>query len=145
MPLPNAPQQQPMPGGMPPGGMQGGPPPGAMPRSPVGGPGGPGGSPMLSPGSGAGNQAAALAGIEKLTPNLINFMLAFPVGSKEFQQIQRAVESLSSLVGKAKVNPANVQGSKMGIPPGIAPSNSPPPGMSMPPGMPGMSGEEQAA
>lgn len=134
--------------------MPAGPPPGAMPRSPTGGPEGPGASPMLSPGSGAGNQAAALAKIKGLVPMLINSMLAFSVGSKEFQQVQRAVESLSSLVGKAQVTnmvPAGLSSMAMQArkgpmqsapPPGIAPSNSPPPGMEMPGA--GMSMEEAA-
>lgn len=110
----------------------------------TGGPGGPGGSPMMSPGSGAGNKAAALAKIKGMTPMLINAMLAFDIGSKEFQQIQRAVESLSSLVGKAQTQnmvPAGLQSMAMQArkgpissapPPGISPSNQPPPGMDMP-------------
>ena len=42
-----------------------GPPPGGgLPGSPVGGPGGPGATPMLSPGQGAGLKAASVAKIK---------------------------------------------------------------------------------
>src|SRR5579863_4678987 len=94
MPLPNAPQTQPSPPTPPGGGALG---------SLAQGPGGPGGSPMMSPGSGAGNQAAPLAKIKGMTTHLVNAMLAWPVGSKEFMAVQRAVESLAGLVGKAQV------------------------------------------
>jgi hypothetical protein len=95
---------------------------------------------MMSPGSGAGNQAAALASLEKkVLPEVTNAMLAFPVGSSEFKEIKRAWDSLTALVGKHKTSPGP-EGGKMSIPPGIAPTNQPPPGFQMPPGM---SGQEE--
>ena len=132
----------------------GGPPgadaPGMVPKSPVGGPGGPGGSPMMSPGGGAGNRAAAVQQVKTVMPALLIASMAFEAGSKEQQAILRAVSSLNPIFGKAV-------GSNM-VPAGLATmaqatkqgplSAAPPPGLAadqgVPGGPPGMSPPEAA-
>lgn len=121
-------------------------PPGAtaMPKSPVGGPAGPGGSPMLSPGGGAGNQAAAVQSIKAVLPAILKASMAFPAGSKEQQAILRAVQALNPIFGKAEGSnmvPAGLAAMAMSAkggpmssapPPGLASNPTPPPGMGEP-------------
>jgi hypothetical protein len=112
-----------------------------MPKSPVGGPSGPGGSPMLSPGGGEGNQAAAIQSIKAVMPAILKASMAFPSGSKEQQAILRAIQSLNPVFGKAEgtnMVPAGLAAMAMQAkggplsaapPPGLVSDNSPPPGM----------------
>lgn len=126
-----------------------------MPKSPLGGPGGPGGSPMLSPGAGAGNQAAAVQQVKAAMPALLMAAMAFPAGSKEQQALLRAISSLNPLFGKAEgqnMVPAGLatmaQAARGGgplsaaPPPGLMPNDKPPPGIEIPPpgGAPGGAG-----
>lgn len=122
-------------------------PPGAaaMPKSPVGGPAGPGGSPMLSPGGGEGNKAAAVQSVKTLMPGLLRASMAFEAGSKEQQAILRAVSALNPIFGKAEGSnmvPAGLaslamqaKGGPMSAapPPGLVANPTPPPGMGAPP------------
>jgi len=115
-----------------------------IPKSPIGGPGGPGGSPMLSPGGGAGNKAAAIQQVKAVLPAIIMAMMAFEAGSKEQQALMRAASALNPLFGKAEgqnMVPAGLatmaQAGKAGPlsaapPPGIAPDAKPPAGMESP-------------
>lgn len=121
----------------------------SMPKSPVGGPSGPGGSPMLSPGGGAGNKAAATQQVKAVIPALLMASMAFESGSKEQQALLRAIQSLNPIFGKAEGSnmvPAALatmaQASKQGPlsaapPPGLVSNNTPPPsfaGGAEPPG-----------
>jgi len=142
-PQPDSPVMPPPSGGAPP----------MLPKSPVGGPGGPGGSPMLSPGGGSGNKAAAVQIVKALLPGLLQASMAFEGGSKEQQALIRAVSALNPIFGKAEGSnmvPAGLatlaQNAHKGPlsaapPPGIMPTNQPPPDMPMPP----MGGESEAA
>jgi hypothetical protein len=113
------------------------------------GPPGPGKTSMMAPGDGAGNKAAALQAAKQAHTMLVPAMMAFPVGSPEYKEVERAVSSLATLVGKAeKTLPgaaglvATAQAAKKGPlsaspPPGIAPTSVPPPGIEQPPGAEG--------
>src|SRR5215475_1697110 len=87
---------RPTPGMMMPGGA--GPP--RLPGSPIGGAGGPGASPMVSPGQGAGVKAAAVAQIRSCMRNIQVAALSFDPGSKEFNGVMGALRSLNSVFGK---------------------------------------------
>jgi hypothetical protein len=91
---------------------------------------------MLSPGGGAGNQAAAASTVKAVTPTLIKAMLAYEAGSKEFQALNRAIAALAPVFGKPDAQntvPAAiaqmVQNAKQGGP--IA--SAPPPGLATAP------------
>src|ERR1700722_16685002 len=116
-----------------------------LPKSPVGGPGGPGASPMLSPGAGAGNKAAAMQQVKVAMPTLLHAALAYEVGSKEQQALINAYRALTPIFGKAEAQnmvPAGIATMAMNAqkgggmasapPPGIKPTNTPPPGMDIP-------------
>jgi len=115
-----------------------------MPKSPVGGPGGPGSSPMMSPGGGAGNRADAMTKIKSANAALLMASLAFEQGGKEQQAILRAVTALNTISSKAQAAnlvPAGLaamgQASKQGPlttapPPGVAAGAGGPPGMPSP-------------
>ena len=127
--------------------------PPSVPKSPIGGPGGPGPSPMMSPGGGAGNKAAATQMVKTAIPQLLLASMAFETGSKEQQTLLRAIQALNPLFGKAAgtnmvpagldaIARANKQGPLSAAPPpGLKSSNTPPEGMGLPPGA---SGEEAA-
>lgn len=117
-----------------------------MPKSPMGGPGGPGASPMLSPGGGEGNKAAAIQSVKAVLPAILKASMAFEAGSKEQQAILRAVSALNPIFGKAEGSnmvPAGLaamamqakQGGPMSAapPPGLTSNPTPPPGMAPPP------------
>lgn len=76
-------------------------PPGAggigLPQSPIGGPAGPGASPMMSPGTGAGMQARAMEGIGKVIETLMAYAGSFPSGTPQFTGIMRAITALNGL------------------------------------------------
>ncbi len=107
------------------------------PKSPVAGPGGPGGSPMLSPGGGDGNKAAAMQQVKIAIKPLLLASMAFEPGSKEQQALLRAVAALNPIFGKAEgtdMVPAGLaamaQANKKGPlsaapPPGSAPGGPP--------------------
>jgi hypothetical protein len=104
----------------------------------MGGPGGPGGSPMLSPGGGAGNKAAATQQVKAVIPALLMASMAFESGSKEQQSLLRAIQSLNPIFGKAERRQHGPGGpchdlgaSKRGRyrrppPPGLVSNNTPP-------------------
>lgn len=75
-------------------------PPGGLPKSPIGGPSGPGGSPMVSPGTGAGMQAAALQKTGKVMETLMECAKAFPPGSPEFGAYSKVIGELNRLMSK---------------------------------------------
>src|SRR5258708_15974834 len=68
-----------------------------MPGTPAGAPPGPGASPVLSPGGGAGNQAAAMASLKAMVPLVHKVLLALPVGSKEYKTGHRIIGALNQL------------------------------------------------
>jgi hypothetical protein len=115
-----------------------------LPKSPAGGPAGPGSSPMMSPGAGAGNKAAAVQTVKAIMPAILKAAMAFEGGSKEQQALLRAMSSLNPIFGKAEganMVPAGLQqlamANKAGSmssapPPGLVSNNAPPPGMGAP-------------
>jgi hypothetical protein len=131
-------------------GAGGGPMPGGglmMPKSPIGGPGGPGASPMVSPGGGAGNLANAMTGVKTCHTSLTGYLSAFPAGSKEQQALFRALAALNTIVkdappetGEAAKRQMLQQGASTGgplagaPPPGVASAPLPSPGAMAPPG-----------
>jgi hypothetical protein len=119
------------------GGGQMAPPGGGMlPKSPAGGPGGPGASPMVSPGGGAGNQAAALANIKACMRTMQMSMLAYEPGSKEFQGLMRALSALNPLFGESKggdLAPAALRQMAATQNPGGPLAGAPPPGIASAP------------
>lgn len=81
------------------------PPMGAIPRPPkgvVGGPQGPGGSPMVQPGTGEGMKARALQSIKTIMENLLKESRAFEAGSPELKTILRAASDLNALFNTKK-------------------------------------------
>jgi hypothetical protein len=110
---------------------------------------------MMSPGAGAGNEAAADATVKSLIPGLHKAMAAYPVGSKKYAAVLNALRALTANFGREEASPlvpaaiqqlamAAKQGGPMqgAPPPGLAPA-PPPPGAGIPPG--GGGGEEEAA
>src|SRR3984893_1475042 len=132
-----------MPGAAPPGGA----PPGLM-KSPIGGPSGPGASPMVSPGTGAGMQAQGKQRVSKVIDQLLEIGAGFPKDGGEWNAISRAISALNGVFTAAKKEPepkplpvpgampggglGGLGGPPSGIP---APGGAPPPG-GMPPGGP---------
>ena len=121
--------------------------PPVLPGSMAGSPPGPGASPVVSPGGGAGNGAAATAMMKAVMPAMHQALMAFPVGSKEYKAVLRALTSLTPIFGQAQERnlvPASLvqlaQAAKTGgpiasaPPPGLAPA-PPPGGESEPPPM----------
>ena len=112
----------------------------SLPKSPIGGPaGGPGGGPMVSPGSGAGNMAAAVSRIKAVHTSLTQDLSAFPPGSKEQQAVFRALTALNTVIkdaapenSKAAVQQMLKGGSSAGAP--LA--GAPPGGVASPPQSP---------
>lgn len=117
------------------------PPKPALPGNPAGGPGGPGASPAMSPGAGAGNEAAADALVKAILPGMHKALQAYPVGSKKYSAVLNALRALTANFGKedqGALVPAAIQQMASAAkgsaplstptpPPGIAPA--PPPGM----------------
>jgi len=108
----------------------------------AGAPPGPGSSPVLSPGGGAGNAAAAGAMVKAVMPAMHKALMAYPVGSKEYKAILRALTSLTPIFGQSQdqnlVPPAIMQlaqAAKSGGPVASAPppglAAAPPPGDDM--------------
>lgn len=123
-----------------------------MPKSPMGGPGGPGASPMVSPGAGAGNKAAAMQSVKAAVGTITLASMAYPPGSKEATHLYNAIRELNKVAGSAQgenMVPAGIasmaQAASKGPmsaapPPGIKPNSTPPAGMEVP----GASMEESA-
>lgn len=83
-----------------------------MPKSPSGGPAGPGSSPALSPGGGKGNQGAAEAQVKAVLESLYHIQGSFPVDSKQYGSVLDAIRALRSTFGKSNQNdlvPAAIQ------------------------------------
>src|SRR5258706_1362553 len=74
--------------------------PAALPKSPIGGAGGPGASPMVSPGANAGGKAKAAAKIKACTQTLLAEAMNFEPGSREFNGIMSAIKALKPVFGK---------------------------------------------
>ena len=74
-----------------------------MPKSPMGPPVSGGSSPVMSPGSGGGNEAAATASVKSaidiLSPQLANF----PFGSEKYDALYKALGSLKKGLGEFRV------------------------------------------
>lgn len=94
--------------------------PGAMAGKPTT----PGGSPVVSPGGGAGQSAAASAAVKAIMPILHKALSAFEVGSKEYMAVMDAVKKLSGVFAKpsgSNLVPAAIQDimgkAKAGTPP----------------------------
>lgn len=76
----------------------------ALPKSPMGGPSGPGATPALSPGAGAGAETAAIADIKGTIPVLTKSLNSFPIGDKRRQALMRAVTALEAHFGKSNTD-----------------------------------------
>jgi hypothetical protein len=119
-----------------------------LPQSPIGGPSGPGASPMVSPGTGAGMQAQAKQKVSKVIDQLLEIGASFAKDSGEWNAVSRAISALNGVFTAAKKEPepkplpvppttpgaglGGLGGPPSGIP---APGGAPPPG-GMPPGGP---------
>src|SRR5215469_3629193 len=106
----------------------------AMPKSPLGGPTGPGTSSATSPGSGAGHEAAAMADVKATIPILMKAASGLPVGDKARQALLRAVMALETHFGKSEMNDltgaaADRIGAAAKSGAGLQGHNMPPPGM----------------
>ena len=77
------------------------PPQARLPGSPIGGPGGPGPTPMMSPGQGAGVKAAAIAQIKAAMRNIQLAALSFDPGTREYNGSMAALTKLNPIFGKA--------------------------------------------
>lgn len=115
-----------------------------MPGSPGGTPPGPGASPMVAPGAGAGNTAAAKGIVGQAVKLLVSGMAAFPFNTPEFKAINEALDKLTKHFGKQEdesLVPATIQqlagAAKSGAPAlqsvapplAAAPQSGPPPAM----------------
>lgn len=140
MPLPGMPGMDPGGGPPPPGGQPPGGPP-ALPKAMTGAPPtGPGGSPALSPGDGAGRKMASVNKIKNgVLPILHMSMMSFEPGSKEYQAIMRALSALSPMFGRAggeNMLPATINAMAQDAATGKPMAAGPPPGGMPPPGKP---------
>lgn len=72
-----------------------------LPKSPIGGPSGPGASPMVSPGTGAGMQAKAMSDVKKIMDQLLEVGAAFEKGTPQFNSVARAISALNGVFSKA--------------------------------------------
>jgi hypothetical protein len=114
-----------------------------LPGNPMGGPPGPGASPMTSPGPGAGNEAATDALVSGVMQTLYKALQAYPLGSKKQQAVLNAVRALTANFAKqenAGLVPSAITQMAMNARPGGGPlANAPPPPMAAapPPGMVG--------
>jgi len=103
-----------------------------LPKSPIGGPSGPGGSPMVAPGTGAGMQARSRQTISKVIDQLMEAGATFEKGSKEFGTLSRVISMLNGLA-----KPAAPEASKQPLP---VPATTPGPGGAPPAGLPSPTG-----
>lgn len=61
-----------------------------------------GASPMLSPGGGGGNMAAAVAQVKAVMGPLHQALAAFPVGTKEYKAVLRMLNAAGPVFGQAQ-------------------------------------------
>lgn len=73
----------------------------SLPGNIAGSPAGPGASPVLAPGAGAGNQAAAGAILKGIIPALHKGLMAFPVNSPQYKAVDKALAALTPVFGQA--------------------------------------------
>jgi hypothetical protein len=66
----------------------------------AGSPAQPGGSPVLAPGGGAGNMAAASGILKSVIPSLHQALQAFPVNSPQYKAVDRALAALTPTFGQ---------------------------------------------
>src|SRR5215813_8849710 len=66
-------------------------------KSPVAGPSGPGGGPMLSPGTGAGMEAQAAKRVSKIIDMLLEIGATVPKDSGKWNAISRAISALNGV------------------------------------------------
>jgi len=102
----------------------------ALPGNPMGGPGGPGASPITSPGGGAGNEAATDGLIAGVMQTLYKALQAYPLGSKKNQAVLNAIRALSANFAKQETQalvPAAIQQMAMNTKPGGPMANAPMP------------------
>jgi hypothetical protein len=110
--------------------------PGMGLKSPIGGPSGPGSSPMVSPGTGAGMQARAIQDIGTTIEKLMQVGASFPKGSAEFGTLARVISMLNGLMKKKPEETAPKQ--PLPVPPtppgaGLGGMGGGPPGGAAPP------------
>ena len=107
--------------------------PGAMAGSAPG----PGPSPVLSPGGGAGNQAAASGILKSIIPALHNALSAFPVNSPQYKAVDKALAALTPAFGApqdSNIVPASIMALAQAAKAGKSPlSNAAPPLAASPP------------
>jgi hypothetical protein len=106
-------------------------------KSPIGGPSGPGGSPMVSPGTGAGMQAAAKKKISSIIDELLAAGASFNKPSEEWSAVAAAISQLNKVMKHSapteeKKQPLPVPPAPLGGP--GAPGAAPPPGLPAPTG-----------
>lgn len=70
-----------------------------LPKSTIGAPGGPGATPAVAPGAGAGNEAAASAMVNAAMPALHKALAAFPLGSEKYKAVHSAIKALFPVFG----------------------------------------------
>lgn len=95
-----------------------------LPGTMAGKPTTPGGSPVVAPGGGAGQSAAAAAAVKAIMPVLHKALAAFEVGSKEYMAVSAATQKLAGTFAKpsgSNLVPAAIQqiagAAKNGTPP----------------------------
>lgn len=114
-----------------------------LPKSPVGGSSGPGASPMVQPGDGAGMEAHAEEEVRKMMHNLLLVMGKLKPGTIKFNALAGALNKLNGVFGKPTAENAPAPGQKPPMPMGNAvPAGigGQPPGLPMRGGTPGMGG-----
>lgn len=96
------------------------------PRSVIGGPQGPGASPMVQPGTGDGMKARALESIRKIMENLLMQSRSFEAGSPELKTILRAASDLNALFNTKKPEANTPPPPVPAVPPGAGLGGLPP-------------------
>lgn len=108
-----------------------------MPGAMAGSPSGPGASPVLSPGGGAGNQAAASGILKSVIPFLHNALTALPVNSPQYKAVDKALAALTPVFGAAQggnVVPSSILALAQAAKSGASPfANAAPPLAAAPP------------
>lgn len=119
--------------------------PSQLPGSPIGGPGGPGATQMLSPGAGAGMHAAHIEKIKQAMRIIQMAALNLDPGTREFNAAMGALTKLNPIFGKPSDTDLGPSArAQLAQPPpgplaGMAPTamagGAPPGGATAPPGM----------
>ena len=95
---------------------------------------------MVSPGGGAGNEAAADAMIQTALPGLHKALSAYPVGSKKYAAVLNALRALTANFGKQQTEglvPSAINQLAMAAKGQSPLQAAPPPGAGAAPPMPG--------